>query len=156
MHHTDREHIVHQLFDNMSAIKRVMGGHLAALSREYLVSRSQLELLSAIHHAQPVSFKELAQQLCLTPGAVSQLAENLEAHDYISRQTDPEDRRVQFLRVTAAGGKLLKLTEKRRKRMLSDVIEGLTDEELALWLRVQQKVLHRFQTETNDQAKQES
>ena len=146
MQRPDREHTVRELFDNMNALRRVMAGHIAALSRDYPVSPSQLELLSAVHSVQPVSFKDLAQQLCLTPGAVSQLAESLEAQGYIGRHADTGDRRVQLLQVTDAGQKLLTAVEKRRKRMLADVIQDLTDDELSLWLRVQQKVLHHYTT----------
>lgn len=154
MQQNSRDQIVRELFDTMGAIKRVMTGHMTNLNREYPVSRSQLELLSAIHHAASISFKDLAGQLCLTPGAVSQLVEGLEQHHLVSRRVDPEDRRVQCLQLTGTGSKLLKSIEKHRTRMLSEIIEDLTDEELALWLGVQQKVLHRFQTEASLTAKQ--
>jgi len=146
---------VRNLFDNMRAIKRGMSGHFNALRQQCPISHAQLELLITIESGQPISFKQLARQLYLTPGAVSQLAEDLETGTYISREADANDRRVQYLRVTPAGRELLQRIEKGRERVMRDIIADLSDEELAVWLRVQEKMLHHFQSEPNQQTKSE-
>ncbi|HSX30580.1 MAG TPA: MarR family transcriptional regulator [Candidatus Saccharimonadales bacterium] len=151
----DRDHIIQSLFESMTAVKRGMAGQLHLSAHDCPLSPAQLELLFAIRHAQPVSFKQLAQLLYLTPGAISQLAEGLEQHGFISRRADPQDRRVQWLQVNKKGHKLLDAVEKRRRSLLELIIADLTDEELAVWLRVQQKLLRRLQTETDTTNKQE-
>src|SRR6185369_16321340 len=94
-----RDILIQSLFESMSALKRGMAGQWHLMNQGCPISRSQLELLFTIRHAQPVSFKHLAQQLYLTPGAISQLAEGLEQHELISRQSDDRDRRIQCLSV---------------------------------------------------------
>lgn len=142
---TQREALLEQLFERMDAVKRGMAEHMRQLQYDCPISRSQVELLFAIRHTQPVSFKHLAQQLYLTPGAVSQLAENLEQQSLISRHADEHDRRIQCLRVTKKGTRLLDTIERRRQSFLETIVADLSDEELALWLRIQQKMLEHFQ-----------
>jgi len=153
---TNRDTLIQNLFENMNALKRGMAGHMQLANRDCPVPSSQLELLFAIRQTQPVSFKHLAQQLYLTPGAVSQLAEGLEQHELISRHVDDHDRRMQLLHVSKKGTKLLQTIEKRRQGILELLIKDLSDEELAVWLKVQEKMIKHFQTETTERTKKET
>lgn len=141
----NRTELVEQLFESMDAVKRGMAEHMRQLQYDCPISRSQVELLFAIRHMQPVSFKLLAQHLYLTPGAISQLAEGLEQHALISRHADDHDRRIQCLQVSKKGGRLLDAIEKRRYSYLTAIMEGLSDEELAVLLQVHEKIREHFQ-----------
>jgi len=149
-HPTPRQALVEQLFESMNTLKRGMYSQLHVINRDLPISRSQIELLMAIRHAQPVSFKELAKQLCLTPGAISQLAEGLEQLELIERKTSIADRRLQYLETSKKGATLLQDVEKRRRKLLETVMQDLSDEELELWLRIQQKMINQFQSETTE------
>jgi DNA-binding MarR family transcriptional regulator len=149
-----RQDLMNNLFENMDALSRGIAGHLQVLYKDCPIPRSQLELLFAIQYHEPVSFKHLAQQLYLTPSAISQLAEALEQHELITRTADAGDRRIQCLSVTSKGEQLLQQVKKHRQSLMGAIMESLTDEELAAWLRVQQKLLHHFQTQlTSEQSK---
>ncbi|HSX05166.1 MAG TPA: MarR family transcriptional regulator [Candidatus Saccharimonadales bacterium] len=150
MHHpTSRDQLIEQLLESITTLKRGMYGHLQAASGTLPISRAQLELLMAIRHLQPVSFKLLAAQLCLTPGAVSQLAEGLESLELIRRKATPADRRIQCLEITRKGNTLVQTAEKRRRKFMEQLMHDLTDDELALWLRLQQKLIAHVQTIQN-------
>jgi len=151
-----RETTIEAIFENTTTMKRFMAGHWQTMQRDLAISHSQFELLFAIRNMQPVSFKQLAQQLYLTPSAVSQLAETLEQRELISRQSDAADRRVQYLEVSKKGNKLLKEIEKHRRNVMQSIMDDLDDEELALWLRVQEKVIRQFQPDTSEHTKKES
>jgi DNA-binding MarR family transcriptional regulator len=142
-----RQERVQNLLDSLSLLKRGMYAHLQATNKLMPIPRAQLELLAAVQQTQPISSKELARQLYLTPGAVSQLAESLEHQELISRKADPNDRRIQCLSTTRKGEKLLRDVDKRRRANIEAVLAGLTDEELEVWCRVQQKLLAQFQSE---------
>jgi len=152
----DRNTLIQTLYENMSTLKRGMHGHFQAASLRVPISRSQLELLFTIRQAQPVSSKLLSQKLCLTPGAVSQLAEGLELHELITRRADERDRRIQCLEVSPQGTALLQEVETRRRSAMEAIIADLTNEELEIWLRVQQKMLNHFQAENLEPSKQEN
>lgn len=145
--HTNRDALIQQLFENVSAMKRSMASHWQLTNHDCPVSQAQLELLFTIRHMQPVSFKQIAAHLHLTPGAVSQLVEGLEQHQLVNRQADPHDRRVQCLELSQNGTVLLRGIEQRRRSLMQAIAEDLSDEELELWLRVQTKILNHFQTE---------
>jgi len=148
---SNRDILIQSLFENVNALKRGMTGYLQAVQRDWPVSGSQLELLFTISHNQPVSFKQLAQQLYMTPGAISQLAESLEQRELINRQVDAKDRRVQCLHVSKKGSKLLQDIEKRRQKLMEAIAQDLSDEELALWLHVQEKMIQQLQADLNGQ-----
>lgn len=148
MTNNSRDHLIQSLFENMNAMQRSMHAHKQKLFGEQTVSSSQLELLFTISFAQPVSSKQLAAQLHLTPGAVSQMLESLEQQNYVERRTSETDRRVQYLRISPEGELLLKSAEKRRRDFIQAVIKDLTDEELQVWLRVQEKMANHFNTDT--------
>ena len=134
-----------RLFENMNTVKRAIASRWQLMHQECPIPHAQLELLFTIRHAQPISFKQLAQQLHLTPGAISQLAEGLEKHNLISRQTDPKDRRIQCLQVSPDGLELLHRIENHRQAIMESIMTDLTDEELALWLRIHEKLLQQLQ-----------
>lgn len=148
-----RNELIEHLFATMEKTKRGMHAHLHAINRMVPIPRAQLELLTVLHYGQPISSKQLAQQLYMTPGAVSQLVEGLAAQDLIIRRIDEKDRRVQCLEVSEKGEALLADVEKRRRKIMETVFQELTDEELEVWVTVQQKLVERFQAEFRHETK---
>jgi DNA-binding MarR family transcriptional regulator len=144
----NRDTLIQTIFESMGALKRGMSGQMQSVMQDCPVSRSQLELLATVRHTQPINFKQLAQQLYLTPGSISQLVEALENQGLLQRQTDTMDRRVQTLQLTAQGDKLLATFDQRRRKILEDIMRELTTEELELWLHIQEKITQGFLPET--------
>jgi DNA-binding MarR family transcriptional regulator len=151
-----RTELIRTLFDTMDTMKRGMYAQMQAINRTLPIPRPQLELLTTIRHTQPISFKDLAKQLYLTPGAISQQAEGLEQQALIIRRIDAKDRRIQCLEVTPKGLELLEDVEKRRRSILEKVLHELSDEELEIWVRVHRKLIKQFQSEITKSEKKES
>jgi DNA-binding MarR family transcriptional regulator len=141
-----RQEIINKLFESMNVAKRGMHARMQTITNGIPVSHTQLELLFTIKHSQPVSFKQLAAQLQLTPGAVSQLADGLNQQDLIKRETDPNDRRSQSLQLSECGIELLQTVEKRRRDVIERVVQDLTNEELTVWLHIQEKMIMEYQS----------
>ena len=140
-----REAIIKRIFETSEAMKRGMYGHMLSYFQHLPVSRSQLEVLSAIKYMQPVSSKELANQLHLSPGAVSQSVDALEQDGYIVRKADAKDRRIQYLTLTPQSTQLLQDIDNQRKELLGRVMQELSLEELEVWLKVQSKTSMHLQ-----------
>lgn len=140
-----RQEIINRIFEHSEAMKRGMYTHMQAYFHHLPVTRSQLEVLSAIKYLQPVSFKEIARQLYLTPGAVSQSVEALNLEGYVLREADLSDRRIQHLKLSSKGEKLLHDIENRRRALMEEALKDLTFDELALWLKVQTNMSKQFQ-----------
>lgn len=145
-----RSELIQALFENMDITKRLVYGRLQLVMSGSNLTRTQLELLSTINQLQPITAKELGQKLQLTPGAISQLADELDKQQLIERQHDPADRRRQALRISAQGLSLLTTIEKKRRVVMEQVMTSLTDQELATWLKIQQKLISAFQISNKD------
>jgi MarR family 2-MHQ and catechol resistance regulon transcriptional repressor len=142
----DRDEIVQRIFENSEAMKRGMYTHMLAYFHGLPISRAQVEVLSAISFRQPVSSKDVAHQLYLTPGAVSQSVENLEQLGYLVRKTDRTDRRIQYLQLSKKGESIMHDITMQRQAMMEKSMESLTLTELTLWLKVQTKLSEQFKT----------
>jgi DNA-binding MarR family transcriptional regulator len=149
-----REDIIKRIFEHSEAMKRGMYTHMMAYFHNLPITRPQLEVLSAIHYLQPVSSKDIASQLYVTPGAVSQSVESLDDQGYILREADTTDRRVQYLRPSKKGAKLLQDIEKQRRSMMENVTQELTLEELTVWLKVQTKMAEQFKARHTKEKKE--
>jgi len=140
-----RQELIRRILENMNAVKRSMFTQLQSNSDTWPVPRAQLEVLIAIRHLQPVNSKTLALQLYLTPGAVSQQLDGLETQGFISRQSDPNDRRVQSLSVTEAGAQLIEGAMAHRRVIMEQIMQDLSDEELRVWDQIQTRLIKRYQ-----------
>lgn len=143
----DRDETIAKLTEAMRTMKHIMHGRMQAALQASPVSHAQLELLFTIHRLQPVSFKQLATQLCLTPGAVSQLVDGLESSELVTREIDTHDRRIQCLRLSKKGVKLLGLIGDRQQKMMETVMQSCSVAELKVWLRIQQRIISEFQAD---------
>jgi MarR family multiple antibiotic resistance transcriptional regulator len=141
-----RDEMIKTLFENMSVAKRGMHARMQSITNDYPISHTQLELLFTIEHLQPVSFKQLAHKLHLTPGAISQLVDSLTQQSLVERETDPNDRRVQCLRLSKKASEMMDAIKQHHRNVLNRVVQDLTTEELTVWMRIQQKMIAEFQT----------
>lgn len=140
-----REEIIEAIFANMQQMHRTGATKFHLLMGQQDISLSQMELLITVKHRQPVSAKDIAAHMHLTPGAVTQLMEGLVEKQYIERRPDERDRRIVNIHLADAGKQKLKALWERRKAMLHKIMETLDDEELAVMLRVQRKMLEHIE-----------
>jgi DNA-binding MarR family transcriptional regulator len=142
----NREELFSRIYENMNAAKRVMHGRMHAFTGDFPISRSQMELLFTLKHLPKgqASPKQLATQMHLTPGAISQLTESLVAQDLILREANPDDRRTQVLKLSATGLAAIQEIKNRRHDIMKHVMQSLTTEELQVLLKVQEKLTEQL------------
>ena len=140
-----RSELIEAIFETMQKMHRTGASKFHALMGQQDISLSQMELLLTVKRLQPVSVKVIATQMRLTPGAVTQLMEGLVAKDYIAREPDTKDRRVTNVSLAEGGKRQLEKLWERRKAMMHKIVESLDTEELAIMLRVQQKMLQHIE-----------
>ena len=85
---------------------------------------SQLRVVGVIYDRYPagVMLKEIADELQLTPGAISQTVDILVRENLVERTVSPFDRRAVLLRPTVAG---LELKE-RHSRVVDEVMQNIS------------------------------
>ncbi len=141
-----REQLIEAIFDTMQQVHRTATARLHSQIGRHEISLTQVELLLTIKHRQPISAKELAAHMRLTPGAIAQMLDHLAAQNYIGREPAEYDRRVSMVSLTPTGAERLHSLWNQKKATLRQIMESLSDEELAIMLKVQKKMLQHFET----------
>ncbi len=90
------------------------------------LSAPRLSALSVIVFGGPITMTELAQAEQVRLPTVSRLVGALEADGLVQRIPDPGDRRVQLLKATRKGKRLLEEGRRRRVEMLSKDLRQLS------------------------------
>ncbi|MDY0882784.1 MarR family winged helix-turn-helix transcriptional regulator [Dongia soli] len=76
--------------------------------------------------------KDLAEALMIEGPSLVPLLDNLEANGLVERMEDPHDRRCKIIRMTAEGQKIYRQTAEISSKVLSRLMRGISDAELAL------------------------
>jgi DNA-binding MarR family transcriptional regulator len=103
---------------------------LRAEDRASDLSGPRLSALSVVVFGGPVSLTALAEAEQVRLPTISRLAAELERAGLVERVPDPGDRRVQRLRATARGKKLLQEGRARRVARLARELAGLKARDL--------------------------
>jgi Transcriptional regulators len=102
---------------------------------------TQTKMLSLLDANGPMKASRLAEELCMTSGALTGIADKLIASDHIVRERDENDRRVVYVRITEKGRWALKEVRVRQKETLSLVFQNLSPEDEAHLRRIFKKVM---------------
>ncbi len=89
------------------------------------LSPARLSALSVIVFAGPITVSDLAQAEQIRPPTASRLAKELEGQGLLRRTPDANDGRVQWLRATKAGRRLLESGRARRVAKLAEALGQL-------------------------------
>jgi DNA-binding MarR family transcriptional regulator len=90
---------------------------------------TQGSALASIVRRGPLTLGELATRENVAPPTVTKAVAALEAHGFVTRETDPDDRRVTRVSGTAAGRHHLEEMSSVRTAWLQDRLAGLGPEE---------------------------
>jgi MarR family transcriptional regulator, organic hydroperoxide resistance regulator len=90
----------------------------------------QLKVLILIQSYGKISFKDIAQALGSTRGNITGIVNRLIQKGLVTRQPDPEDRRVQYLKLTEKAQKLLNNIRQRIITEQGNILSGLSLENL--------------------------
>lgn len=96
------------------------------------VTPSQLVALSSIERAGSITIGDLCQAEQVQPPTMTKIVSALVEAGLVTREVDPEDRRVAWVRVTPAGARLLERSRSRKDEYLARRLRGLEPEELAV------------------------
>lgn len=95
------------------------------------VTIAQLKSLFFIANEGSTNFRKLAAALGVTPSNVTGIADRLVEQGLVSRQENPEDRRMSLLRATSKGRAILTNLRERRRSYMAKILERLSLAELS-------------------------
>lgn len=145
-----RHELTRRLFEQMAEFKRVGHTHFLHSFEKLGLSPTQLQLLTTIKFTQPVSPKQLAAKMQLSPSAISQVLDGLDSAGYITRTPSQTDRRIVNLSLSPIGTRKLEDLDQQREALLTEAFAALSDQELELWLHVQRKLIDSFEQSANN------
>lgn len=113
---------------------------------------SQLRVVGVIYdrHPEGVMLKEIADDLKLTPGAISQTVDVLVRENIVERTTSQVDRRAILLRPTAMGLELKEKHTRHIQEVMQEITSGISEEELAVFTRITAHLVEQV-NKLNDQ-----
>jgi DNA-binding MarR family transcriptional regulator len=85
----------------------------------------QIIVMYALTWLGPLPMSTLAQKLRLSAAATSQLVDRLVEGAFVSREEDPEDRRVRLVRMRPHGKQFMQKLNEIRRRELSEAFDRL-------------------------------
>jgi DNA-binding MarR family transcriptional regulator len=110
---------------------------------------TQLRGLSVLARKQPQRMSDLAEALDMTPASASALIDRMDQRGFVTRRSDPNDRRTVLVELSRRGQRILDVMERGSSDHFGRLIEKMTPAErdaLATTLRA----FLRISAETGD------
>jgi DNA-binding MarR family transcriptional regulator len=106
--------------------------HTALVDRDQpVLDPPAFALLSRIGDQGPLRLSTLAAVVFLDVSTISRQVQDLEQAGWVVRERDPQDRRASLLELTPAGRAVLDAGYEQRRRALTQLLAGWTQEEQA-------------------------
>jgi DNA-binding MarR family transcriptional regulator len=96
------------------------------------ITQSQLSGLATIERRGPMTIGELSGVEQVQPPTMTKIVAALVDAGLVARETDPDDRRMAWLRATREGVKLLQRSRKRKEAYLAKRMRSLEPRQLAV------------------------
>lgn len=106
----------------------------------------QLRVVGVIYDRHPhgVMLKEIADELKLTPGAISQTVDVLVKENIVERTVSPTDRRAILLKPTEAGLLLKEQHSRHTNNIMQTISKDVNAEDLATFVKVLDHLLEQM------------
>jgi DNA-binding MarR family transcriptional regulator len=146
----NRPQLIREIFSTLEQTKRAMFAQFYQHTDKEELTPSHIHLLFLVERSQPIQLKELACRMYITPGAVTQTIENLCREDYLTRSQDERDRRTIYVSLTDKGKEKVSALKKYQQDHFTQIVSTINDDELAIYLQVQQKMLAGLEHEATN------
>lgn len=132
------------LFKLIHSIELISNENIVKFSSKfaYPVGISAILVLVQLRANGPQKQSDLANILQYSKGAITNISTKLVKFELAERLYDEEDRRTIHLNITAKGRSALIEAQKLGEEIYMELFEGLTEEELDHYLRIQKKILN--------------
>lgn len=115
---------------------KVLGKRIFLQAGKCIVNPQQMHAMFIIGERGGITMKEFAQHLGITSPSATSLANRLVRMKWITRETDPENRRLVRLNMAAAGNKIMEMAMQARANAMREVLSLLPAEDRKDFARV--------------------
>jgi DNA-binding MarR family transcriptional regulator len=126
----NRESLLHDVASLYARASRVMDPVRLRVWEEMGITFPQLRILFRVRGRPGIDVRGLAEELGISPSAVSQQVDKLVQRGMLKRAEDPDDRRHVRLDLTQTGQQAAGEISRATHVMVESVLSGLSDAEL--------------------------
>lgn len=141
----DRNQLVARYLSSHQSLFRAWKTHFFKVLTKEDLSPALMGILLTIQRMQPVSGREIAEEMRITKGAVAQFVETLHQLGLVERDTDVHDRRISHVSLSRHGTVKLRKLEKARNGLITELTEKLSDAELKQAISINEKILQELE-----------
>ena len=116
-------------------LDRIVSRRLSEALAAHGLTLPQFTALSVLNARGRSSNAQLAERSFITPQSANEVVKTMEANGWVMRESDPTNRRVVLLQLTAAGKTVLRRCDETADRVEHAMLDDMGDEE-ARMLRV--------------------
>lgn len=149
---SEKEQLLQQVMANMTTGHRLMIACMQRFKRS--TTASQTEALAIVYYNGPLTLKKLASQMQLTPGSITQLVEQLERLEFVTRTPSTTDRRVTHVAITKQGAAEMSRIQTQKEDLFKNVYKDLSVDEARTMVKVQEKMIAYLKAQVNDPPKE--
>jgi MarR family transcriptional regulator for hemolysin len=128
----------------ISDVARLLRTEFDRRVRKLGITRSQWLVLTRLHRNPGASHSELADMLEVEKATVGRMVDRLEANGWVERRSEPDDRRVKRVYLTAEAERIHKRIWRVAETTVDDALADLSKEEskqlMSLLLRVKKTI----------------
>lgn len=128
---SDKAELINKVTELQGRFFHIMRPDETGVWLELNLTIAQLKSLIFIHSEGTTNFKTLATILRVTPPDVTGIIDRLVEQGLVSREENPDNRRMQMLKLTSKGEALLQGLRERGPKKISAILEQLSVEDLS-------------------------
>ena len=143
-----------RLMHEISEMMRDLTGRPSRVAPENKTTIAQIRVISTVfrHAPESVMLKDIAGELKLTPGAISQTVDALVRDGMIERHRAEHDRRAVAIRVSKKAEKFRQHIEKESAKLMKGFLEDIPERDLSVFVRVLEILYERVKAAVQDKA----
>lgn len=128
-----------QMEDLLARLQRVMS-HDRVL-KKFNMTASQMFILRYLAQCRRAKASDIAKMAGLSPGAVTQVCDELERSEWVERTRSNEDRRVVYISITPQGQNRLEEIRQLRSNNMMDIFSKLGEHDAGEFVRIMGQVV---------------
>ena len=143
MYMANRKRLIEDILNSFHAMRHKIKSEAVRSGHPGGITHSQWFVLGMIEQGTHTNMKDISNVLGISSSAITQLVDGLVRHGYVTRKSDPQDRRSVRLQLSTKGDKRILAVKKQRLNRMAKLFDVLNDSELKAYLRLHKKIISK-------------
>lgn len=136
-----RDRIIQEIIENMVLMRRGIVSQRKIPLGNRRVYRGEMIALTIVGNCRGLSIKDIAERMDISGSAATQLIDSLVKEGLLTREGDPNDRRIVRISLTDKGKGRLEKFRKARVKAMRKILSPLDNQELEMFRNLLEKII---------------